>query len=172
MRCVRTLADGREGKWELYDGVPVAMSPEWVRDTAAKSDAAFALSAALDRAGVPCRAYAKGFSVRIAENRAFVPETLVVYPAPLPDDREISNPLIVVEPFSPTAAYYGLKLEGYFSLPSLAHYLILDPERRVVIHHARGRDDVIETRILHEGRLHLDPPGLDVEVAELFASAD
>ena len=63
-------ADGREGKWELHDGVPVAMSPERVRDTVAKSDAAFALSTALDRAGVPCRAYAKGITVRISKNRA------------------------------------------------------------------------------------------------------
>ena len=165
-------ADGREGKWELHDGVPVLISPERGRETAAKSGAAFALSTALDRAGVPCRAYAKGIRVRISENRAFVPDALVVYPAPLPHNREISNPLIVVEPFSPTAEYYGLKLEGYFSLPSLAHYLILDPDRRVVIHHARGREGVIETRILHEGRLRLDPPGLEVAVAELFASVD
>ena len=66
----------------------------------------------------------------------------------------------------------GIKLEGYFSLASLAHYLILDPDRRVVIHHARGREGVIETRILREGRLRLDPPGLEVAVAELFASVD
>jgi hypothetical protein len=165
-------ADGREGKWELHDGVPVLMSPERVRDAAAISDATLALSVALDRAGVPCRAHARGINVRISENHAFVPDALVVYPAPFPDDRETSGPLIVVGPFSRTAEYYGLKLEGYFSLPSLAHYLILDRDRRVVIHHARGREGVIETRILHDGRLRLDPPGLDVAVEELFASAD
>ncbi len=55
---------------------------------------------------------------------------------------------------------------------SLAQYLILDHDCRVVIHHARGREGVIETRILHDGRLRLDPPGLEVAVAELFGSAD
>ena len=60
---------------------------------------------------------------------------------------------------------------GYFSLPSLQHYLILDPERRVVIHHQRGRGDIIETRILSEGVVRLDPPGIEAPVAEMFPPA-
>jgi Uma2 family endonuclease len=167
-------ADGREGKWELHDGIPVAMSPERVRHAATKTDVVFTLRTAIDRASAPCRVYAEGITVRVSENRAFVPDALVVCPAPPPDDIEISNPLVVVEVLSPSTTGYdhGIKLEGYFSLASLAHYLILDPVRRVVIHHARGREGVIETRILHEGRLRLDPPGLEVGVAELFVSAD
>jgi Uma2 family endonuclease len=166
-------ADGREGNWELHDGAPVAMSPERVRHTATKSDAFFALRVAVDRAGAPCRAYSDGITVRVRENRAFVPDALVC-PAPPPDAREISNPVIVVEVVSPsTAAYdHGEKLAGYFALPSVAHYLILDPDRRLVIHHARAREGVIETRMPREGRLCLDPPGLELAVAELFASAD
>ena len=167
-------ADGREGKWELHDGVPVLMSPERVRHTSTKSDAALTLRAAIDRANVRCRAYVQGITVRISGNHAFVPDAVVVCPPAPPDDVEISNPLIVVEVLSPSTVGYdhGIRFEGYFSLPSLAHYLILDPDRRVVIHHARGREGVIETRILHDGRLRLDPPGLEVAVSELFASAD
>ena len=60
---------------------------------------------------------------------------------------------------------------GYFSLPSLAHYLILDPERRVAIHHKRGQGDIIETRILSEGVVRLDPPGIEAPVAEMFPPA-
>ena len=82
----------------------------------------------------------------------------------------IDNPLIVVEVLSPSTAAvdHGIKLEGYFSLPSLARYLILDPERRVVIRHKRGQGAVIETRILHEGAMRLEPPGLDLRVMDLF----
>lgn len=167
-------ADGREENWELHDGKPEMMSPERVRHTATKSDALFTLRTAIDRAGARCRAYAEGITVRISEDRAFVPDALVVCPAPPPDEVAISNPLVVVEVLSPATAAndHGVKLEGYFSLASLAHYLILDPDRRVLIHHARGRAGVIETRILHDGRLRLDPPGLEVDVAEFFASAD
>jgi hypothetical protein len=48
------------------------------------------------------------------------------------------------------------------------HYLIVDPDKRLVIHHARGAGDAIATRIVSEGSLRLDPSGIEVAVAELF----
>ena len=61
------------------------------------------------------------------------------------------------------------KLVGYFQVPSIVHYLIVDPDDRLVIHHARGGGDAITTRILSAGSpLKLDPPGLEMAVAELF----
>jgi hypothetical protein len=63
---------------------------------------------------------------------------------------------------------HGVKLEGYFSLTSLVHYLILDPDRRVLIHHRRGEAGAIETRIVRDGALRLEPPGLETSVGELF----
>jgi hypothetical protein len=45
--------------------------------------------------------------------------------------------------------------------------LILDPERRVVIHHKRA-SDAIETRALSEGAVKLDPPGFEVAVEAMF----
>jgi Uma2 family endonuclease len=163
-------ADGREGKWELLDGSPAAMAPERVRHTQTKTEAAFALREAARRAGAPCRAFAEGIMLRISEERAFVPDALVVCPPPPPDAVTIDNPLIVVEALSASTAAldHGVKLEGYFSLASLAHYLILDPDRRVVVHHARGNGGVIETRILHVGALRLTPPGLELDVRDLF----
>jgi hypothetical protein len=66
---------------------------------------------------------------------------------------------------------HGPKLAVYFSLQSVAHYLILDVDNRMAIHHKRGRGDVIETRILKKGQLRLDPPGLGIPVQDLFAPA-
>ena len=79
--------------------------------------------------------------------------------------------MIVVEVLSPSSAHadLGAKLAGYFKVPSLAPYLVLDPERRMVIHHARGEAGLIATRIVTEGAIDLTPPGLTVAVAELFA---
>jgi hypothetical protein len=34
------------------------------------------------------------------------------------------------------------KLRGYFRVASIQHYLIVDPDKRIVIHHARGAGDV------------------------------
>ncbi len=167
-------AEKREGKWELYDGHVVAMSPERARHGFTKTEAGFALREAIRRAGVPCRAIVDSLTVRIRDDRAFVPDALVVCPPPPPDAVVIENPLIVVEVLSPATAAldHGIKLEGYFSLPSLTHYLILDADRRVLIHHKRGQDGVIETRILTDGALTLAPPGLQLQVADLFGPVD
>ena len=163
-------AEGREGKWELHDGAPVAMAPERAQHSLVKSYAGAALIAGLRRKGADCGVYTDGLAVRIANKRAYVPDVLVICPRSAADDLETTNPLIVVEVLSPsTAAFdHGAKLEGYFSLPSLAHYLLIDPDRRVLIHHSRGREGVIETRILHEGAVRLDPPGVAFDMAELF----
>ncbi len=85
----------------------------------------------------------------------------------------ITDPTIVVEVLSPSTAAidHGRKLSGYFSLTSVEHYLILDPERRVAIHHKRGQGEAIETRVLASGAARLDPPGFEVAVEALFPAA-
>ncbi|HLW90315.1 MAG TPA: Uma2 family endonuclease [Roseiarcus sp.] len=165
-------AEGQEGRWELHDGAAVAMAPERVAHLQTKGEAYLSLRSALDRSRAPCEALPNGAAVRISERTVFEPDALVYGGPKLPRDAiEVPNPVIVVEVLSPsTAAYdHGAKLTGYFSLPSVVHYLILDADRRVVIHHKRGSGDVIETRILSDGALRLDPPGLEIPIADVFA---
>ena len=50
-------AEGRDGRWELHDGVPVMMAPERVSHAETKGEAYAALREAVRRAGLPCRAY-------------------------------------------------------------------------------------------------------------------
>jgi Uma2 family endonuclease len=168
-------AEGREGRWELYDGRPIAMSPERLTHVETKAEAWTALRRAVERAGAPCHAVPDGMTVRISARMAFEPDALVYCGERLPPRTiEVPSPVIVVEVLSEgtEARDHGVKLAGYFSLPSLAHYLILDPERRTAIHHKRGQGEVIETRILTSGPLRLDPPGLELAVAELFPPAE
>jgi Uma2 family endonuclease len=166
-------AEAQEGRWELHDGAAVAMSPERVAHAETKDQSVKALARAIENATAPCRALPDGLGVRINHRTIFEPDALVYCGPRLPPDAiEVPNPIIVVEVLSPSTAArdHGAKLTGYFSLPSLVHYLIVDPERRVLIHHKRGQGDIIETRILTEGLLRLDPPGLETSVAELFAA--
>ena len=70
---------------------------------------------------------------------------------PLPPDAiKLRDPMIVVEVLSPStsARDVGAKLEDYFRLPSVQHYLIVRTENRTIIHHARGEDGII----LHPNR--------------------
>jgi Uma2 family endonuclease len=165
-------AEGREGRWELREGRPVMMAPERAAHALTKYAAQKALEAAIQRAGLPCRMFPDGMTVRITARNAYEPDALVVCPAPPMDAIEIPNPVIVVEVLSPSTAAddHGPKLDGYFSLRSIEHYLILDPDRRVMIHHKRGQAEAIETRILRDGRVRFEPPGFEAEVAGFFAT--
>jgi Uma2 family endonuclease len=165
-------AEAQEGRWELHEGVAVRISPETIGHIETKVEAYITLSAAVGRTSSICEVLPSGMVVRIARETVFAPDVLVYCGPRLPSEAiEVPNPLAVVEVLSPsTAAYdHGAKLAGYFSLPSVQHYLILDPERRVLIHHKRGQGEIIETRILTEGVVRLDPPGLEAPVAEMFA---
>jgi Uma2 family endonuclease len=167
--------DQPSGRYELLDGDIVAMAPETVRHAEAKAEAWAALRTAIRAAGLDCAVFPDGMSVRIDRTTLFEPDALVRCGPRLPGDAvEVADPVIVVEVLSPATRRIdsGRKLIGYFRLPSLRHYLILDPERRTLIHHARGEGDLIATAILTEGVLRLDPPGLAVPVETLFPAAD
>jgi Uma2 family endonuclease len=167
-------AEGRDGRWELQDGELVAMAPQRLAHIDTKYEVVSALKSAIRRANALCHAVPGGATVRTAARTAFGPDALVYCGPRLPSHAvEIPEPVIVVEVLSEgTAARdHGPKLAGYFSLPGLAHYLILDADNRMAIHHKRGLGAVIETRILKEGRLRLDPPGLEIPVPDLFAPA-
>jgi Uma2 family endonuclease len=165
-------AEGRPGRYELIDGQVIAMSPERVQHAEVKAAAYLGLRAGIRSAGLPCRAMPDGMTVRIDDHTAFEPDALV-YCGERADPRavEIANPVIVVEVVSPStrSVDQGAKLRGYFRVRSVAHYLILYPDNRLVVHHARGADEAVITRMISEGALTLDPPGLTVAVADLFA---
>jgi len=166
--------EGREGRWELRDGKPVAMSPEQSVHALTKYAAQRALSKAVEAAGKPCRVYPDGMAVRVNASTVYEPDGSVLCgPSAAPDALEIHNPVIVLEVLSPSTASldHGRKFTAYFSLPSVAQYLILDPERRAVIHHARGSADAILTRVVAAGALTLDPPGIEVVVEAMFEAA-
>ena len=162
-----------EGKYELVDGVVIMQqSQKWVHSRV-KLEVAVVLREAIKRAGVGFYVGSDGPTVRIGERRAFVPDALVApLPEPAPDDLEIPNPVIVVEVLSPSTATMDAttKLRGYFEVPSIQHYLIVDPEGQTVTHHKRGAA-ATETRVVAEGTLTLGPPGLEIRLGDIFAPA-
>lgn len=165
-------AKTQEARWELHDGAPALMAPAPGAHAQTKFATQRALAAATGRGGLPCQMFPDGMTVKAGKRNAFEPDAVVNCGANVPANAiVVPNPIVVVEVLSlSTAALdHGAKLTGYFSIPGIARYLILDPERRVLIHHKCGHGDVLETRILTEGVLRLDPPGLEAPVAEMFA---
>ncbi|MGH6815973.1 MAG: Uma2 family endonuclease [Hyphomicrobiaceae bacterium] len=168
------------GKFELIDGEVVVRhgsvaqqqserSQHWV----AKTAMGIALHDAIRRSGLPYRMAIDGPSIRMSDHKLVQPDVLVYCGEKLPRDVfDVPNPPIVVEVLSPGTERrdHGVKFEGYFALPSLQHYLIVDPDRPAVIHHKRGVGNTIETRIVKEPALRLDPPGIEVDLSEVLAA--
>jgi Uma2 family endonuclease len=165
-------AEGRKGRYELYNGVVYAMSPERAGHAETKLATARALATAITKAKLPCWVLPDGMTVRIDKHTAHEPDALVYCGSKVPRDAiEVPNPVIVVEVLSPSTRHVdaSAKLAGYFKLPSVHHYLVVDAEQRLVIHHARRAGTPIATRVQDSGTLDLDPPGLKVAVKRLFA---
>lgn len=101
----------------------------------------------------------------------YEPDAILRCGPPLPGDAVgVRDPVIVVEVVSPSSRGIdrSAKLAGHFSLASLRHYLIVDTDKRIVLDHRRDDEGRIEVRIRRDGRLPLDPPGLAIDVPEIF----
>jgi Uma2 family endonuclease len=167
------------GKFELWDGdVVIRHGPggfeegELAEHWDTKGAMFVALREAIARARLPCFAAVDGPMVRLSPNRMARPDVLVYCGPRLRKTREVPSPTIIVEVLSPSTKKrdHGVKLQGYFTLPSLHHYVIVDPDRRLLIHHRRGAAGPGETEIVTGPRIELEPPGLDVDLTEVLAS--
>ena len=164
-------ADENPGRDELSDGDIYAMSPERLEHAHVKFAVQTALHAAIRKAGLPCHMVPDGATVRVSDRSAYEPDALV-YCGPAKPGRsiEVPDPVIVVEVLSPGTRHIdnAAKLSGYFAVLSVFHYLILDIEKRLILHHARGGGDHLITRIVREGALELDPPGITLDFETAF----
>jgi Uma2 family endonuclease len=166
-------AQSHPGRYELSEGEVVAMSPEGAGHAAVKYAVQTALLAGIRAHGLPCHMLPDGMTVRIDERTAYEPDALVYRGERLaPSALEMPAPVVVVEVLSPSTRRIDAlaKLAGYFRLPSVAHYLIIDPAKPLVVHHARGSGETILTRVVTQGSIELDPPGMAVTVADIYAA--
>ncbi len=166
-------AEGQPGRYELFRGSIYAMTPERAGHAVVKFAVQTALANAIRSRGLPCHMLPDGMTVRIDDATAHEPDALVYCGPPLaPSALEVPNPVVVVEVLSPTTRHVDaqIKLAGYFRLPSVAHYLVIDPEKPLVIHHARQGDGTILTLIVSEGMIVLDPPGIEIAAADIYST--
>jgi Uma2 family endonuclease len=168
----RQWAEQQEGaRYERVNGEPVAMAPERAIHARIKARVWQVLDRELRDRGNDCEALPDGMTVEVDADTDYEPDAVVNCGPPLPDDATAAtNPVIVVEVLSPgtKGVDTGAKLDGYFRVPSIIHYLIVLTARRGVIHHRRAPDGNIDTRIVSSGRIALDPPGIAFDIDELY----
>jgi Uma2 family endonuclease len=166
-------AEGRPGRYELFRGVIYAMTPERAAHAEMKLAVQLALVSGIRERRLPCHVLPDGMTVRIDETTTHEPDALVYCgPRLAPSAIEVPSPVIVVEVLSPSTRHIDaqIKLAGYFRLSSLAHYLVVDPDKPLIIHHARAGDSIL-TRIVRGGSITLEPPGLELALADLYGAA-
>ncbi len=162
-------AVGQPGRYELFRGEVYAMSPE----TVGHSDRKFAVCTALPRVigerALPCFAVPDGATVRIDETTAYEPDALVYCGQRVPSSAiEIPNPVIVVEVLLLPLNSIFDHARRYFRLPSMAHDLLRADAAFDCASMPWSRRNDSDPRH-HRARFRLDPPGLELAVADLYA---
>jgi Uma2 family endonuclease len=159
-----------EKHWELFDGVPqLQQSQNW-----GHARHVWTLFRLLDDAikasGLKLFIGTRGIVVKAGPNAAFEPDVVVFSRQMNDHDIIVPQPVIAAEVLSPSTERKDLtvKLAGYFNVPSIEHYAIVDWEEQELIHHRRAGAGLAPPSILKAGTLKLDPPGIEIELADIF----
>jgi Uma2 family endonuclease len=121
---------------------------------------------AIESAGLPCQVFTGEMAVDLGAATIFEPDVVVRCGPRLPPDAlRVRDPVIAVEILSPSSRSrdFGRKQAAYLRIPSLHHYLVVDPEARTVMHVRRGSDDSFTTTIVRDRPITLDPPGVTID---------
>lgn len=161
-----------EPKWELFDGVPEMQEHETWRHARSKYQLTRVIEDAIANAGLALEVGIDGLGVRIAPKESYQPEA-VVFPKGLigGSDRYAPEPVIVVEVLSPSTRNKDLKIKaaGYAHVPTIQHYLVIDPETKELLHHRRQGGALLPAeQPQSSGILLLDPPGLPLDLGSML----
>ncbi len=147
-----------ELRHEWVNGEVYAMSGGTSRHAAVIANTIIALGVATR--GGPCRPTSSEQRIHIPGTGAFLYPDAALICGPyehVDDGLTVTNPTVLFEVLSPSSANYdqGAKFEHYRHLPSLQHYVLIDPDEVHVIHHKR-MDDGWFRRDLSDGEVVLD----------------
>lgn len=169
----RRWAAEQKCRYERIAGEPVAMSPERIEHVRLKSRVWAALDRDIRTKGLPCEALGDGVTIEVNDDTDYEPDAVVnCGPLASGDAVAATNPVVVVEVVSPSTEHIDLadKLADYFKVPSIQHYLIVRARLREVIHHRRVGSE-IASRVVNIGNIALDPPGIAIDLADIYPPA-
>jgi Uma2 family endonuclease len=131
----------QELRYELVDGVPVAMAGAKQRHDRIVASALGMLYNMLR--GHKCRHFTADIAVRIPAGNIRRPDAGVDCGLPDDDATTAAEPLLALEVLSPSTRDFDMfgKLEEYKSVPTLAHIVIVDPDTPQVFHWSRLQNE-------------------------------
>jgi Uma2 family endonuclease len=159
-------------KYELIDGVPVAMNPPMTFHRIIAVNAAGLLRDRL-RGRKPCRAEAEA-GIGITEDDYYVAE-LAVTCAPVRNTDRMEEPTLVVEVLSKSTRTedLGRKIPAYKEIASVREVWAVDSERRSVqVWRREGRRWIEEPRLMGRSSFESEVLGGDVALDDLYETTD
>jgi Uma2 family endonuclease len=167
-----------DARHELVAGVPVRlMAPTNLRHAQIQYNAGQALRRSVGEAGLPCRVYDAGPGVAVGHegDECRIPDVVVTCASTIDEAaRLVPEPVIIVEVASPSTRLADVndKVEFYGGIASVQHYLVIEQDRRRLVYHGRGPSGALEPRILREGEIGLDPPGIRLALDALYGDTE
>lgn len=169
---------GDDARFELVAGVPARlMVPTNIRHAQIQYNAGQALRRAVGEAGLPCRVYDAGPGVAVGHegDECRIPDVVLTCASTIDETaRLVPEPVIVVEVAAPSTRLADVndKVEFYGGVASVRHYLVVEQDRRRVVYHGRGHSGGLEPRIVREGEIALDPPGVRLGLDSLYRDTE
>lgn len=164
---------GDDGRYELVDGQPVAMTG--ARSKHDRVVVAALLSIGTQLRGKPCRPCTADIAVRIPNGNLRRPDLTVDCGRPDPDDMVAAAPTLVLEVLSPSTRQRDLlrKALEYKTVPTIAYILFVDPDETAAILHRREDGAMWSEHDLIGPDTPLDFPLIDVRLtlADLYPAA-
>jgi Uma2 family endonuclease len=169
---------GDDARFELVAGVPARlMAPTNIRHARIQRNVSESLRNAVAAAGPPCEVFDAGPGVAIGMNGdpCRIPDVPATCVSTIDETaRLVPEPVIVVEVALPSTRLADVngKVEFYGGIASVRHYLVIEQDRRRVVCHGRGQSGGLEPRILREGEIALDPPGIRLALDALYRDTE
>ena len=167
-----------DARYELVAGVPLRlMAPTNIRHARIQRSVSEALRGAIAAAGLPCEVFDAGPGVALSANgdECRIPDVVVTCALTIDETaRLVPEPVIIVEVASPSTRLADVndKVEFYGGISSIQHYLVIEQDRRRVVYHGRGPSGGLEPRILRDGEIALDPPGIRLALDALYRETE
>ncbi len=165
---------GDDRRYELIDGVPVAMSYPQRRHRRIVANTTRRVATALDHRP-PCAAEAEaGIISPTRENTFYVADLAVSCAEARPDQVETVDPILIVEVLSPTTETHDrkVKLVEYRKIPSVKEILLVDSSRLYCEVHRRLEGDQWLTELVVDlsAEVKLESIGAALSLTEIYAN--
>ena len=173
------LERSSEVRLQFVDGVAYAMAGGTLTHAQLAARVIAALSTSLRPGRGRCEVYTSDAKIHVpASGNSYYPDVAVVCgprETAAVDANALTNPTLLVEVLSDSTELFdrGKKFKDYQRLPSLQHYLLINPDEARIEHYRRNADDTWTlSNAERGGAVRLPDLGGDLVVDEIYQAIE